>query len=63
MSRVHEFKKRWVGGRGREGHQGPSIEATNMMVESSQCHAEKGRPNYFLPRANPMKMIDPTKEG
>lgn len=32
---------------GEEGgrHPGPSIEATNMMVELSQCHAEKGGAN------------------
>jgi len=47
----------------KRGHQGPSLEATNMMVELSQCHADKrwGRLSLFSSRANPMKLIDPTR--
>lgn len=38
-------KDRTMGGEEGGRHQGPSIEATNMMVELSQCHAEKGGAN------------------
>jgi hypothetical protein len=51
---------RWK--REKREHRGPSLEATNMMVDLSQCHADKRVwANEFSGRPNPMKLIDPKR--
>lgn len=51
---------RWK--REKREHRGPSLEATNMMVDLSQCHADKRLwANEFSGRQNPMKLIDPKR--
>jgi hypothetical protein len=47
------------------GHQGPSLEATNMMVELSQCHADKkvGQIELVLFKSKSHETDRPNKVG